>query len=365
MNPWVASSRFRPPVSGPIRVAVLMGGISPEHPVSLVSGCGILAQLDPDRYSGFPVLISRKNEWLWPVETVGTRHAVSPLFRPDQAEEFLRKPPADWERSQFPNFKKFPQAKIFFLGLHGVGGEDGRLQGFLELSGQPFTGSGSAGSALAMDKILSKQLYAHHGIPTAPWIVLGPEEYGMAGADRVEKEIGLPAVVKHPTGGSSLGVALAKDRAALLATLEEIGKAAPRILVEAFLPGREASCGVLEGADALPPTEIRPKQDEFFSYAAKYQAGRSEEITPAAFPKDTLKEIQNLARRCHDALRLSVYSRTDFMVADQGISVLETNSLPGFTPNSLLPQQAAHVGIGYRDLLTRILEESLRRWRAL
>ena len=355
-------------MSGRIRVAVLMGGISPEHPVSLVSGCGILANLDAARYQGFPVLISKENEWMWP--PVGA-HGHAPLQVAD-AESILKNPPADWHRIPFPHFASFPKADVFFMGLHGVGGEDGRLQGFLEMAGQPFTGSGSLGASLAMDKILSKQLYSLHGIPTAPWVVLQPDEYGENGAKRIEKEIGLPAVVKHPTGGSSLGVAVIRTRQELVAALVTIGKDSSRLLVEAFLRGREATCGVLEGLDRpLPPTEIRPMQDAFFSYEAKYQSGRTDEITPAEFPPEVLSEMQKLAERCHEALRLSVYSRTDFILthsagsgqAEKGLFVLETNNLPGFTPTSILPQQAAHLGLGYRDLLTHILEESLRRWR--
>ncbi len=338
-----------------------MGGISSEHPVSLVSGCGILANLDATRYEGFPVLISRNNEWLWPAAGA---FREKPL-QPDSAKALLENPPPDWNRVKFPRFDVFPEADVFFIGLHGIGGEDGRLQGFLEMAGQAFTGSGSLGSALAMDKILSKRLYASQGIPTAPWVVLQAHEFGEAGAEKVEREVGLPAVVKDPTGGSSLGVAIVRDRRELLASLEALGAAAPRLLVEAFLAGREATCGVLDGLDGpLPPTEIRPRQDGFFSFEAKYRAGLTEEITPASFPDDILKEMQRLARLCHDTLELSVYSRTDFIWTDRGLFALETNNLPGFTPTSILPQQAAHAGIGYADLVTHILEESRQRWRA-
>jgi D-alanine-D-alanine ligase len=365
------------------RVAVLMGGISPEHPVSLASGCGILAQLDPKIFSGFPVLISRDNEWMWP-DIPGTRQAASVAaidpsspgesgtwippagWDAAMAADILKDPPVTWARARFPLFNALPAADVYFIGLHGIGGEDGRLQGFLELAGQPFTGSGGLGSALAMDKILSKQLYALQGIPTAKWVVLDTAAWTSReiseAADRVEKEIGLPAVVKHPTGGSSIGVAVARTREALLAALDEIGKDAPRLLVEAFVAGRESSCGVLEGFDAaLSPTEIRPRKDAFFSFEEKYAKGGAEEITPAEFPVAVIEKIQALARRAHQALRLSVYSRTDFIwVPDTDeLFALETNNLPGFTPTSLLPQQAAHAGLSYRDLVTRVIEQSL------
>src|SRR6185369_16083979 len=144
---------------------------------------------------------------------------ASPAMTPADAESLFENPPSDWERVSFPMFSRFPEADAFFIGLHGVGGEDGRLQGLLEMARQPFTGSGSLGSALAMDKILSKQLYSLHGIPTAPWVVLHPGEYGESGAARVERDLGLPAVVKHPTGGSSLGVAVARNHAELVQSL--------------------------------------------------------------------------------------------------------------------------------------------------
>jgi D-alanine-D-alanine ligase len=349
--------------SARLRVAVLMGGISPEHPVSLVSGCGILSNLDPSRYEGFPVLISSGNEWMWP--SAGAD--IHPPLQPDQAKSLLNNPPADWHRIQFPGFSAFPQADIFFIGLHGVGGEDGSLQRILEQRKQPFTGSGSVGSALAMDKISSKQLYTQHSIPTAKWVILEPNEYGEAGAAKIEKELGLPCVVKHPTGGSSIGVAVVRDGESLRKAVRELGKDAPHLLAEVFVKGREATCGVLEGlAQPLPPTEIRPKQDAFFSYEAKYQPGRTEEITPAEFPAEVIAEIQRLARKSHEALQLSVYSRTDFIWSPSvgsgtdGLFALETNNLPGFTPMSILPQQAAKAGINYSDLLTRIIEESLK-----
>jgi D-alanine-D-alanine ligase len=353
-----------------VRVAVLMGGVSPEHPVSLASGCGILAQLDPARYRGFPVLISRDNVWNWP-----SNPALFPVeMTAAQAEAWLQNPPEGWSRSRFDangepgSMLLFPQADVFFLALHGVGGEDGTLQAFLEAAGQAFTGSGSKGSETSMDKILSKEKYRDHGIPTAPWIVIANTEQISAAADRVEKELGLPAVVKHPTGGSSIGVAVVKTRADLERALEEIGRQVgsegkgdgARVLVEAFIPGREATCGVLEGyRTPLPPTEIRPKKDAFFSFEEKYKQDGAEEITPAEFPADVNAEIQRLAAKAHAALGLSVYSRTDFIWTGTALNALETNNLPGFTPKSILPQQAASIGLSYRDLVTHIIERSL------
>jgi D-alanine-D-alanine ligase len=212
-----------------------------------------------------------------------------------------------------------------------------------------------------MDKILSKEKYREHGIPTAEWVVIPGDEPASVAADRVERELGLPAVVKHPTGGSSIGVAVVKTRAALETALAEIGAEAPRLLVEAFIPGREATCGVLEAyRTELPPTEIRPKKDAFFSFEEKYRHDGAEEITPAEFPAEVNAEIQRLAAKAHAALGLSVYSRTDFIWTGSSLNALETNNLPGFTPKSILPQQAAAVGLSYKDLVSHIIETSLR-----
>jgi D-alanine-D-alanine ligase len=351
------------------RVAVLMGGVSPEHPVSLASGCGVLSQLDPALYRGFPVLISRDNVWTWP----GSPSRFPVDMTVEQAEGWLHEQPEGWERASFGErgeMFRFPQADVFFLALHGVGGEDGTLQAFLEEAGQPFTGSGSAGSRASMDKIESKERYRAQGIPTSPWLVFGHAECADAAgvaraADRVERELGLPAVVKHPTGGSSIGVAVAKTRANLEKAIVEIGSEAPRLLVEGFVAGREATCGVLEGyPNAVPPTEIRPKKDGFFSFEEKYRKDGAEEITPAEFPSAVNAAIQDYAAKAHAALGLSVYSRTDFIwtgAESNGLFALETNNLPGFTPKSILPQQAAAIGMSYRDLVTFVIETSLAK----
>jgi D-alanine-D-alanine ligase len=336
-------------------VGVLMGGISPEHPVSLVSGTGMLKNLDPEKYRGFPILIGKDNRWIWPDPAAGAALASA-----DEAARFIASPPAGWRSVRFPDFDAFPRCDIMLLGLHGVGGEDGRLQGFLDLAGQPYTGSGSVGSALAMDKILSKQIYQSAGIPTARFRIVPKAAYASA-RPLLEKEFGYPVVVKNPTGGSSIGMGIARDAAGLDALVASLGADSERLLAEEFLPGREGTCGYLEGYPALPPTEIRPLQDGFFNYEAKYQKGRTQELTPPEFPPEVIEEMKSLAAHAHKALGLAVYSRTDMILTQKGLMVLETNNLPGFTPTSVLPQEAAHSGLSYRDLLTRIIEESLKK----
>lgn len=342
-------------------VGVLMGGISPEHPVSLVSGAGMLRNLDPDRYRGFPILISKGNVWIWPdlADAAGFDDCFG-IDSPEKAADFLASPPPGWNTARFPHFQAFPRCDIVLIGLHGVGGEDGRLQGFFELAGQPYTGSGSLGSALAMDKITAKRIYQAAGIPTARFRVLNQDEYAGARPD-LEREFGYPMVVKDPLGGSSIGMGIARSAAELDALLASLGAGTPRLLVEEFIKGREGTCGVIAHFPPVAPTEIRPIQDGFFTYEAKYKPGRTEEITPAGFPPEIIAEMQSIAARCHDVLQLSVYSRTDFIYANDRLYVLETNNLPGFTPTSLLPQAAAHAGLSYGGLLTKVIEESLAK----
>jgi D-alanine-D-alanine ligase len=373
-------------------VGVLMGGISPEHPVSLVSGTGMLKNLDPDRYIGFPILISKDNVWCWPDRTppslgdspvlAATSAIVGGTYGVDSAElaeSYISMPPKGWLTARGPDFEIFPRCDIMLIGLHGVGGEDGRLQGFFELAGQLYTGSSSLGSALAMDKITAKRIYQAAGIPTGRYRVLARGEYAGAFAS-LEKEFGYPVVIKSPQGGSSIGMGIARNAADLESLLASLGAESDRLLVEEFIQGREGTCGVIANFPPVPPTEIRPIQDGFFNFEAKYKPGRTEEITPAGFPADVIAEMQSIAARCHEALQLSVYSRTDFIYAPdrgpagpnasagsnasgKGLFVLETNNLPGFTPTSLLPQAAAHAGLSYSGLLTKVIEESFAKSR--
>ncbi|MDQ3003056.1 MAG: D-alanine--D-alanine ligase [Fibrobacterota bacterium] len=347
------------------KVGVLMGGISSEHSVSLVSGSGMLKSLDPSKYLGFPILISKDNTWSWP--DLGTAYPPDgSTYGVDSAEKaaaFIASHPSGWVTARFPDFRVFPRCDIMLIGLHGVGGEDGRLQGFFELAGQPYSGSGSLGSALAMDKITAKRIYQSAGIPTARYRVLSRVEYPSAHAG-LEKEFGFPLVLKDPHGGSSIGMGIAYSSAELDSLLASLGKDADRLLVEEFIKGLEGTCGVIANFPPVAPTEIRPVQDGFFNFEAKYKPGRAVEITPAGFPPEIIARMQSIAARCHEALQLSVYSRTDFIYVPGGkeeLIVLETNNLPGFTPNSLLPKAAEHAGLSYSGLLTKVIEESFAK----
>jgi len=211
-----------------------------------------------------------------------------------------------------------------------------------------------------MDKIQAKAAYLACGIPTPDYAVL--HRKGFQGTQLVSAidKLGLPLVIKDPCGGSSLDMGVAKTFEDAQSLVERLFQKTSRLLCEKFIPGEEASCGYIEDQPALPPTEIRMTKTEFFDFQAKYQ-GDSKEVTPAEFTTERTAKIQALVRASHEALGCSVYSRTDVRIDKSGnIFVLETNTLPGMTPTSLLPQQAACIGLSYSQLLDVIIETSLR-----
>lgn len=337
-------------------VLVLMGGYSTEHDVSLRSGTGVVRQLDPELYRPWPVVLTRDRRW---------RFSNGPLSRAEQmsfnaANHDLEAGDVSdgWEWTDYPAVERLRTAHGAFLALHGEYGEDGRMQSLLEFYGIPYTGSGVLGSASGMDKARTKEILSTRELPLAPSVEfptsMGPEALAHAAYEWG----GLPLVLKIPTGGSSLGMGIAKTREDLDRLCQELCTQGRRILVEKFVKGRELTCGVLEGAPALPPTEIRPKSGTFFDFTSKYLPGGSEEITPADLDPEVTLKIQELARKVHETMRLRAYSRTDFILTDEGPIILEVNTLPGLTETSLIPQQCAAVGISYRDMLTQILKTS-------
>lgn len=249
--------------------------------------------------------------------------------------------------SGLANLAVVRDADVLFLALHGGRGEDGTIQTLLEMVGVPYTGSGRLGSAMAMDKDISKRLFEAAGVPTAAW-VMAP-----ASQSQVERNFGWPVVVKPSKQGSTVGLTVVKsareyDPAVALARQYD-----DEVMVEQFIPGRELTVGVLAGR-ALPVGEIIPRH-EIFDYECKYTPGMSQEIFPADLPADTTAECRRLALLAHEALKLGGYSRVDFRLTPAGeVFCLEVNTLPGMTATSLLPQAARAVGIEFPDLCERI-----------
>ncbi|MDB5239330.1 MAG: D-alanine--D-alanine ligase [Candidatus Parcubacteria bacterium] len=322
-----------------IRVGVLRGGPSSEYDVSLKSGGAILAALRSradERYRIHDVLIDRAGEW----------HADGIRIDPEDA------------RVRFD---------VAFNALHGAYGEDGKLQSILEAHGIPFTGSDSLASALGMNKILTKQVLAKHGIKSPYWKEVLSEdvqgEKAAATAQELFETFVLPAVIKPAVSGSSVGVSIVRKHADIEPALREAALHGHSILVEEFISGIESTCGIIEnfrGQDlyALPPVEIRPK-NSFFDFKAKYE-GESEEIVPATFSQELKKSIEVLAAKVHTVLGLRHYSRTDFIIHPRrGIYVLETNTLPGLTEESLVPKSLHAVGSGLPEFADHLIRLAL------
>lgn len=250
-------------------------------------------------------------------------------------------------------------ADVVFLALHGACGEDGRIQATLDLLGVPYTGSGYLGSALAMDKDLTKRIVAPMGVKTPAWKTVS---YNAADIPAILAETDLPVVVKPVDSGSSIGVAIAHSAAELEGALKENLKLG-RVILEQYIVGREIDVGVLDGK-SLPSVEIIPKKG-FYDYVNKYQAGATLEICPSEIDPEIERRLGETTLKVHQALGLRGYSRSDFMVtADGEIYFLEINTLPGMTPTSLMPQEAAAAGVDYNALCQKIIDMALAEDRA-
>jgi len=246
---------------------------------------------------------------------------------------------------------------VVFNALHGVGGEDGQIQGILDWLGIPYTGSGLCACALAMDKHLTKKLLAAEGLPTPAWDV-----FDLTGGTLplLPGSLNLPLVVKPRSSGSSAGVSIVRTHEAWSKAMIEAAERTPEVLAEEYVAGREFSCGVL-GEEALPVVEI-VSTDEFYSYEAKYKPGGSRHLVPAPIDHDLSARLQNLALTVHRLLGLRDLSRTDFIVSKEGRpTILEINALPGKTPTSLVPDEAAQIGLSYEALVDRLVHYALGR----
>ncbi len=246
-------------------------------------------------------------------------------------------------------------ADIVFLALHGAEGENGKLQAYLDICDIPYTGSGYLGSAIAMNKELTKTLFSEAGIPTPPGVTLH------RGDERVNR-VGYPCVVKPCSGGSSVGTNIVFDEAEFNEALTQAFACDEAVLVEKYIKGREFTVGIMGGA-AMPVIEIIPKTG-FYDYKNKYQAGLTEEICPAPLSEEETKRVQRLAERAFEVLHLEAYGRADFLLddADGTLYCLEINSLPGMTPTSLIPQMAAAQGKSYGELCEEIIAVSLKKY---
>jgi D-alanine-D-alanine ligase len=340
-------------------VAVLMGGMASEHDISIKTGTVITNALDRAKYRVLPVLIGRDGHWHLP---------DSPLTGDAKWLPTADTPPTNALVPTIPDVELVERGvDVVFIGLHGRYGEDGCIQGLLEILGIPYTGSDVMSSALAMDKVRSKEIVSFHGVQTPPWQVVTASAWrtdrdGIIA--RIEETFGYPCVVKIPEEGSSFGMGIPDDRAELEAIFDEHATTRGRMLVEEYIKGTEITCAVLgalpgEEPLALPLTEIIPKTSKYFDFEAKYTPGASEEITPARLDEKLTAKAQHVGVTSHSALGCGGMSRTDMIVRDGEIYYLETNTIPGMTETSLYPQAAAAVGMSFPDLLSKQIELAL------
>ncbi len=349
-----------------LRVAVLFGGPSAEREVSLASGARALSALDPTKYDALPVEITTEGKWL-------PRPDLLALPSPEHAGGSRASPavPALGAASHhIEEVVRDGDLDVVFIALHGPYGEDGTVQGLLELLGIPYTGSGVLASALAMDKLRSRQVLQASGLPVPAWILLDAAQWPAGRAEfarRIGRDLGYPCVVKPNAQGSSIGVTIVREEAVLDAAVEEALGYGTVVLIEEYLRGTELTCGILEDPDTgvpqpLPVIEIVPKR-EFFTYEAKYQ-GASEEICPARIAASHAARAQELALRAHQVLGCEGFSRVDLFLCGTDVIVLEVNTIPGLTEGSLIPLAARAAGIEYPALLDRMIAAALRRDRA-
>lgn len=343
-----------------MNIIVLCGGLSAERDVSITSGTMVTAALRRrghkavlvDLFFGYPHSYSDPKEIFDTIYDDGIA-AVSETA-PDLAAVKASRGQGNNSRMGDNIIEICRAADIVFLALHGEDGEDGKVQAAFDLAGIKYTGSGHLGSAVAMNKAVAKQLFQVGGIKTPMGITVSKK-------DAEYKNVGFPCVVKPRSRGSSVGVSVVTAPEEYDAALQLAFKYEDDVIVEQYIKGRECDVGVLAGR-ALPAIEICPKSG-FYDYKNKYQSGLTDEYCPADFPPEITEKLQRTAEHVYEVLMFDVYGRMDFIVDASGeVWCLEGNTLPGLTPTSLLPQEAAAVGISYDDLCEAIIVYSLKKY---
>jgi D-alanine-D-alanine ligase len=343
-----------------LRLGVIFGGRSGEHEVSVVSAQDVMNAADRDRFHVVPIGVTMTGVWLTPEET--SRQLVSAGRAFEQALEA----PGDGLLANTDAIDVLRDIDVAFPLIHGTHGEDGTLQGLLELAGVPYVGAGVAASAIGMDKDLMKRLFQQAGLDVVDYLTLRLPHYkdDPASAQRaIEDGVGYPAFVKPANGGSSVGISKVRSREDLAPALCLAFRYDRKVLVERAVEAREVECAVLgnDHPEPSPPGEIRYTR-EFYDYEAKYLDPSTQLIIPADLPSETARRIQQLAVRGYRAIDCAGMGRMDFfLLADGCIYIDEVNTVPGFTPGSMYPRLWEHAGLSYSALISRLVDLALER----
>ncbi|WP_426366385.1 D-alanine--D-alanine ligase family protein [Streptomyces sp. E-08] len=363
------------------RVAVVFGGRSSEHAISVVTAGAVLSAIDRDKYDVLPIGITTDGRWALTADAP-ERMAIADRALPNVADlaesaeggVVLSVDPANrevvlTEPGNVP--RALGEVDVVFPMLHGPYGEDGTLQGLLELSGVPYVGAGVLASAVGQDKEYMKRVFVSFGLPVGPYEVIRPREWEQNPAAARKKivefaaEHGWPLFVKPARGGSSMGITKVDDLSGLDEAIEEARRHDPKILVESLLRGREIECGVLEfedGPRASVPAEIPPVTNhDFYDFEAKYIDSASG-IVPAPIGDEATAEVQRLAVAAYEAVSCEGLVRADFFLTEDGDFVInEINTMPGFTPISMYPRMWQESGVSYPELVDRLIQAALTR----
>ncbi|MEV7088142.1 D-alanine--D-alanine ligase family protein [Streptomyces sp. NPDC093085] len=376
------------PEPGPVRparkprVAVVFGGRSSEHAISVVTAGAVLRSIDRTKYDVLPIGITTEGRWALTAddpERMGIADRALPSVEQiaESADGTVVLPVDPGSREVVYSEpgsvpKVLGDVDVVFPVLHGPYGEDGTLQGLLELSGIPYVGAGVLASAVGQDKEYMKRVFTSFGLPVGPYVVIRPREWerpdGAAAARRRITEFaadhGWPLFVKPARGGSSMGITKVDDASGLDEAIAEARRHDPKILVESLLRGREIECGVLEfedGPRASVPAEIPPvTAHDFYDFEAKY-IDAATGLVPAPLTAEETAEVQRLAVAAFDAVSCEGLVRADFFLTEDGFVINEINTLPGFTPISMYPRMWQESGVGYEELVDRLLQAALRR----
>lgn len=338
------------------RIAIVMGGPSAENEISLLSGREVLQNCDRDTYDLRAVVVTSDKQFYY-ADIGSSMPSLEELTHPERSSRFAG--PAKGYHSQ----SVWAGCDAALLAMHGAFGEDGVIQGYLDTFGLPYTGSGVYASAVAMNKIATKIIFERYGLHTPPYSLCG-KRHPEVSIETVARDRGFPCFVKCPQSGSSRLMGRAQTLEELKALVEELSNESDELLVESAISGIEFSCPVLHLPDgsvkALPPIEIRPKT-VFFDFTAKYTTGASEELVPAPRPSELLRRIEEVAIRADAILGCKGISRTDMILQDDVLYVLEINTLPGMTPNSLAPKSFKAQGGTYPQLLDILIQSALHQ----